>query len=426
MKRLLGVFNRNERNDDREFLLIQDNNRFDIKECSGAGDKKKYGNYRLIKKRNGIIGTGKSSGDGVFDFRYGPVTGGINECGMLHLYTYGERILSVEIDASYKHRGMEKRMTGKTPEEAIGTAEKICGNFAVSHSLAFSSSVENALGIKTDETVNRLRITALEMERIYNHLYVIEKLAAAAAQKVLSSHLSAMFEEALRMNKILFNMRYIMNYNLIGGVKSIPGLNTINKVLDWTEKLSDSFSTIYTYSMESGNFLDRLHLTSVLKPETAFGIGVTGPALRASGAVEDLRINNSLITELQVQHKEEGDSLSRMEVRAGELLNSLDIVKNQLKYIKTSHARKNTESGNIPNTDGKTGKSGSGTGASESPSGIIVYYTEINDGKISYVFASTPSLFGFKAFSETITGHIFTDFPFSLESFGVHFADLAR
>ncbi|NOY07397.1 MAG: Ni,Fe-hydrogenase III large subunit, partial [Spirochaetes bacterium] len=412
-----------------EFLLIQDNNRFDVKECSGNSDKKKYKNYRLIKKRNGIIGTGKSKGDGVFDFRYGPVTGGITECGMLHLYTYGERILSVEIDASYKHRSMEKRMTGKTPEEAIGTAEQICGNFALSHSLAFSASVENALGIETGETANRLRITALEMERIYNHLYVIGKLASAAAQKVLASHLSAMFEEALRINRILFNMRYIMDYNLIGGVRFIPGLNTINKVLDRTEKLSDSFSTIYTYSMESGNFLDRLHLTSVLKRETALEIGVTGPTLRASGEAEDLRSNNNLITGLQVQHKKEGDSLSRMEVRAGELLNSLDIVKNQLKYIKTYHAGKTRESGNILNTDSKTGKtdnSGSGTGASESPGGVIVYYTEIKNGKISYVFASTPSLFGFQAFSETLTGHIFTDFPFSLESFGVHFADLAR
>ncbi len=98
---------------------------------------------------NGLIGTGSSKGEGVFDFRYGPFAGGFAEAGVFHLHTYGEKILSVEVDLSYKHRGIEAWMAGRSVGECVNASEAVAGNFAFAHSLAFCRAVQRI----PDETV---------------------------------------------------------------------------------------------------------------------------------------------------------------------------------------------------------------------------------------------------------------------------------
>jgi len=135
---------------------------------------------RLLEERGGPVGNGRTTGDGVFDFRYGPFVGGYPEAGLFHLYTYGEKILSVEADFSYKHRNIEGSMVGRSIGECASASETVAGNFAVAHSLAFCRAVEAALALPVPRRAERLRLVGLELERIYNHLLVTARLAAAS------------------------------------------------------------------------------------------------------------------------------------------------------------------------------------------------------------------------------------------------------
>ena len=181
MKKLLGITNYNN----MEKFLFQENGTISI---VNSKDFVKPPNYNLIKNRNSIIGTSTISGDTVFNFRYGPVTGGVAEAGIYNIHTSGEKILSVSIDLSIKRREIESLMQGKNIEESLKLSESVCGNFGFSHSVAFTRTIEKISNIEVPEFVKICRVICMELERIYNHIYVIAELAKGAAQKVLTSH----------------------------------------------------------------------------------------------------------------------------------------------------------------------------------------------------------------------------------------------
>lgn len=410
MKKLLGIINYKN----MEKFLFQENGTLSLVDSK---DFIKPQNYHLIKNRNSTIGTQIVNGDTVFNFRYGPVTGGVAEAGIYNIHTSGEKILSVTIDLSVKRRKIEDLMKDRTIEEALRLSERVCGNFTFSHSVAFAKSVEKISNIEIPEFVKLYRVIGLELERVYNHIYVIAELAKGAAQKVLTSHLQYIFEECLRINKYFSGTRHFTGFNKIANVGKILTTEEINKILLKIEEIEKRFKYLYEKSLESGNFLDRLHNTGIISKEKALEIGLTGPSLRASGIGEDLREFDNYYDLIKIPVKQEGDSLSRMEVRAEEIFISINLIKQSLNRL--------TEIETIQKID-YTLKDGNGFECVESPSGTICYYVAIKNNKIEYCYIVTPSLFGFQAIAESLVGQIFTDFVFTVESFGVNFADAAR
>ena len=388
-----------------------------------SGDEWITGQLKLVADRDTGIRGQEVFGDGVFDFRYGPVTGGIIESGAYHLFTYGERILCVNVDWSYKRRNLESSAIGLGLQDALNVAESVCGNFAFSHSLAMSRAIESALSIEISPQLRKVRIIALELERVYNHIYVISQLASAAAQKVMVSHLQAIYEDLLRLNNDFFGSRFLRGFNGISGTTRPFNDEALIHLSRRLGNLSDRFEYLYERALESENFMDRLHDTATLDSDKAEKIGVTGPTLRATGVREDFRLQDPDYEGLRCATSQMGDSLARMEVRAEEVFESVEIISDMSGELKELR-----DSGIAPGAGNKSALDGSGSGIGycESPSGLLAYIVELQRGKISSVYAATPSIFGFKAITESLVGNIFTDFPFAVESFGAYFADAAR
>ena len=327
-------------------------------------------------------------------------------------------------------------MIGLTVDEALIRAEDICGNFAFSHSLAFARAVESALHLEISPQLRKMRVIGLELERIYNHLFVISQLASAASQKVMTSHLQSIYEDLLRLNSDFFGSRFLKGFNGIAAAKNPVNVDALVHLLRRISALSDRFEYLYARALDSKNFMDRLHDTAKLDSETAMETGVTGPTLRATGIREDLRLHDPDYEGIRCATSQMGDSLSRMEVRAEEVFESVEIISDisgELKELSRLELApvgipSGRDSGIEPADGGANGfdGTGSGIGYCESPSGLLAYHVEIENGNISSVYAATPSLFGFKAITESLVGNIFTDFPFAVESFGAYFADAAR
>ncbi len=401
--------------------LMYDGKDFTI-DCSDKINLDSFPNYDIIKNRDSVIGKSEFFGEGVFVFRYGPVTSWIVEPGVFHIYTYGERILGMNIDVSYKSRSIELKLIGLNPLEAIPFVENICGNFSFSHSLAFTNAIENILGIELNPIIKSYKIIALELERIYNHLYVFSQLANAAAQKVLTSHVQFLFEESLRTNFIFSRSRYLKKLNSIGKLNFYPEKKILNIIQERVSELNSELKILYARTLESKNFLDRLHATSIISSEYALNNSLSGPSLRACGIKEDLRLHDKFYEDLNIPTISFGDSLARLEVRIEEISESIKIINDKIDFIDKV---KNL----VPFEEAKFSLeniSGSSIGAVESPSGIIANYVELQNGKIKNIYISTPSLFGFNAIKDSLPGMIFTDFPFSVDSFGSFFADAAR
>jgi Ni,Fe-hydrogenase III large subunit len=354
----------------------------------------------------------------VFDFRYGPVTSGLREAGCFHLYTYGERILQASVDIRWKQRQIEQAMSGAGLQEGLARAEHVCSNFGISHSVAFSRAAEMALDIVPGSATIRWRTLLLEAERIANHLYQIYRLSLAAAQKVLAVHLSALFENALRLNQLLTGSRHLLGINAVGSWSKQPNLPDAQTAIAGYRQLADSFQRLYERSLANFNYLDRLHDAGTLTARQAQELGLTGPSLRACGVEDELDAGDEHRVDLPVITQNEGDALARMEIRAAEIVGSSIFLADQLETI----------GGWPPDSPEQhpARETGNGCGVTNSPSGALAYYLQIRDNRVVRAFIFTPSYPGLHAVSIALEGLIFTDFPFVFDSFGVHFADAAR
>jgi len=414
MKLLIGIIATNE----GEQLFVLNNGLPALVKADGNHPEKMYSNYSILKQHPLKINDEPMSGPGVFRFRYGPVTSGVREAGCFHLYTYGEKILRATIDVSWKQREIEKAMQHKLPETVLLMAEKVCSNFAISHSIAFSRAVEMALGINSSLLTKNWRTLLIESERIYNHLHLIYKLASSAAQKVLAAHVGALFEDALRLNENISGSRYLMGVNNIGRLNHTPAMSDIQKVAQGYRELAERFTKLYKHSLANYNYLDRLHSAGTITPALAEELGLTGPSLRACGIKDNLNDATEHLISLPVITKNQGDALARMEVRAEEIVNSCRYL---VDHLRASDSW-NDDKEKVPELT-KTG--GTGYAVVNSPSGALGYYVKADEGKVQNVGIFTPSYPGMHAVSRVLEGLIFTDFPFVFDSFGVHFADAA-
>ena len=85
-------------------------------------------------------------GGQAFEFPFGPV----RQVGVESLYyglvTSGEEVVDLYLFTWHKHRGLEWRLQGKTPEQALFLAERTEGLSAVAMTWALAAAAEAATG----------------------------------------------------------------------------------------------------------------------------------------------------------------------------------------------------------------------------------------------------------------------------------------
>ena len=294
-------------------------------------------------------------------------------------------------------------------KDALLLIERLCGTFSVAYSNAFCSAVEESIPARAEA----IRIIALELERIYNHIHAIQRLTTAASQSVAAAQFSALEEDVLRLNAKLFRHRYSFGLNIPGGVRRDIDTEILpDKIKD----IKIEFDKLVEQLITSKIFIDRLHNTAILNVEDIIRLDTIGIPARASGVGRDVRGFNSTYTDtpFRVAVEEDGDALARMMVRVAEIRNSVEIIK----FLAE----------NLPQTELKTDVDASGFlyGRSEAPPGDVLTALEVKNGIIKWAGIRSPSTINYPAFAVAIEGNIFTDFSFGIESFGLSFADSDR
>ena len=369
---------------------------------------------------------GRVEGYGVFEFPYGPVSWGVPEAGAFGLMTYGERVLKVFPRVNFKKRGVERAVLGRAPEDALLFVERSAGNFSAAYSTCFATAVEDSLGLEVPSEARWIRAVAMELERIYNHLYVFGRLAEAASQNVAATQTHALRERVLRLNSRHFDHRYLFGINSIGGVRRDLPKDERRALATEVRLVAREFSEIVQYFLSSRIFLDRLQGTAKLTRRDALGLGAVGPAARGSGVQWDDRMTfplepyDDIYVNLETDDGE--DTMARTMVRVREVESSTIALRELLDRM--------------PSDGTKTGSGGrrtdvSGAGFSfcrvESPSGDLIHVVQLDgSGRVSNLHVRPPSLVNWLPFARSLEGTVFTDFQFAFESFGLSFADSDR
>ena len=358
-------------------------------------------------------------GYGTFTFPYGPISMGVPESGRFDVRTYGERVLELTPVGGFKARGIARAVVGARVVDAALRIERTVGNLSAAHVAAFLAAAESATQATVPTVELWCRALAQELQRVYNHLHVLARLAEAASQNVGAAQTHALAEEVLRLQARAFGHRWLFGALLPGGpsrrLEPADRRDLGTKLL----RLGQEFDRLWELFVESRIFLDRIQGTCPVPRGEAVAWGAVGPTLRASGVPWDDRLRVPVLpyTDLFVElaTERDGDALARLLVRARELRASLLLLEQLLDRWPSAGASEDPAAAPVAPARG--------IGRVESPSGDLVYDVTVQGDTVVALGLRTASQANWPAFAHGMREAVFTDFHFAFESFGLAFAE---
>jgi Ni,Fe-hydrogenase III large subunit len=361
-------------------------------------------------------------GYGTFTFPYGPISMGVPESGRFDVVTYGERVLELAPLGGYKARRALPSLAGASVVDAALRIERVAGNLSASHVAAFLAAAESASGVAVPLRELATRALAQELQRIYNHVHLLARIADAASQNVGAAQSHALAEEMLRLQGRLFGHRWLFGALLPGGPARRLDAPDRRRLADDLGALARWFDELWELFLDSRTFIDRIQSTCPVSRDLAVHWGAVGPTLRACGVPWDDRLRvpvapyDNLFVALPTER--DGDALARLLVRVQEVRASFLLIEQMLERWPADAGP--LEAATPPVAPGR------GLGRVEAPSGDLLYDVAVSGRTVAAVFARTPSDANWPVFARGMRGAVFTDFHFAFESFGLVFAETDR
>ncbi|WP_298327547.1 NADH-quinone oxidoreductase subunit C [Haloactinopolyspora sp.] len=352
-------------------------------------------------------------GPGVYEIPVGPVHAGLIEPGHFRFSVVGETILNLKARLWFVHKGLEKLFHGRTPDDAVELAERISGDTAVGHTLAFCLAVEDALGLTVSAEAQAARGVLLELERLYNHVTDIGALCNDVGYGIINAQTGRVREQLLRINETVTGHRLLR-----GAIR--PGDTTLRRPPDpgVLAGIAADVAEIVDLALAQSVVRERFTATAILTRAQARDIGTLGYVARASGLDTDARRDHPsspLGPAFAVHTETGGDVLARFTVRATEVQTSARVIAELLTGAGESATEASPRpAGTVP---------ASGVGIAEGWRGTIVHRVELGpDGRLSRVKVVDPSFFNWPALPVALTDTIVPDFPLVNKSFNLSYA----
>lgn len=364
---------------------------------------------------------GHVAGEGVFTIPYGPVRSGVFEAVQYLVETPGEDIPHLRTRVYHKHRGLELAFEQRTPEDGVLMAERVEGVASVAHAMAFSHALEQLAATEAPRPATLIRVLHAELERIANHLDSMVRHSEAAGQAVAYARLSLHKERVALLRARLCGHRFGRNVVIPGGVNG-PPLISGPEVLSALSSLEGAILADIRELMETPSFLDRLRGTGVLPVEVAEAHGALGPVGRGSGLGHDVRHTHpyGAYPELGWEPAgaaQAGDALARQRVRVEEVRTSFHLARQAADEL----SEEPVNEWRVPLHVGD----GAALGWAEAPQGEVLYWVEVEAGRLRRVKPRSASFHNLALFHQTFRGDILTDFAFIEASFGLSIAGVA-
>jgi len=351
-------------------------------------------------------------GAGVYEIPVGPVHAGLIEPGHFRFSVVGETIVRMKARLWFVHKGIERLFEGRDAWSAVDLAERISGDSAVCHSLAYCQAFEEASGLGVSSRTQELRAVLLELERLYNHVADIGALCNDVGFGLAQARALILRERLLRLNADVSGHRLLRNGITPGGasLRRLPRANELAGISTQVHDLVD-------LALSNTIVVDRFTGTAVLPINEAREIGVLGVVARASGMTYDARYSHPFLAppaEFSLATHETGDVLARFLVRRDEIGASLSLLAEL-----TDRDGPLEVSGSRPDK----GAVGSGSGIVEGWRGTVVHRLEIDSfGTLRRVKVVDPSFFNWPALSVALADTIVPDFPLANKSFNLSYA----
>jgi Ni,Fe-hydrogenase III large subunit len=358
-------------------------------------------------------------GDDVYQLAVGPIHAGIIESGHFRFHLVGDRILHLDAQLFYKHRGLERAAEGKTLDEGLAYVSRACAACNVANGVAYASACEEALGLVPTSELRRARTILLELERTWSHLNDIAAISAGVSLAAGNNSFAALTERARRLNAALTGHRFLFHTVRVGGSELRLDEELVRAARDELASINTAARCGWRELLFNSSFQDRLPDVGVVTAVHAERLGAVGPGARAAGCAEDVRATNALLAYEGflpvVPDRPAGDVQARLEQRALELWQTFGILDGLLdRPIQPAACGPGADQRPI------------GVGRVESPRGATSCVVERRGDRIERLRLRTGSYANWPVVAYAATDNLLPDFPLINKSFELCYACVDR
>ncbi|RKX71852.1 NADH:ubiquinone oxidoreductase [candidate division WOR-3 bacterium] len=291
------------------------------------------------------------------------------------LIVEGEKVVGLEINIGYNHRGHEFISQRKTFDQVTFLVERICGICSDSHPFAYVNAVEDLAGIEIPERAKYIRTIVGELERIHSHFLWVGLAGHFIGYNTVWMWVWRYREPLLDLCELICGNRNHYAINKIGGVRRDirkEDYPAIERVLNELEEKTLMFTNAI---LDDPVIRARLEGVGILTREQAIAYSVVGPTARGSGVAIDVRKDDPYaaydLVPWDIIVFDEGDVLAKAKVRLLECLESIKIIRGCLEKMTEGEIEVRVDE--IPR--------GEGIGRHEAPRGEVFHYVRSDGGK---------------------------------------------
>ena len=273
-------------------------------------------------------------GEEIHEVAVGPVHAGVIEPGHFRFNCIGERVLNLEIQLGYQHRGIETLLTQVDAKRLPVLAESIAGDTTVGHSLCMAQAIEALSSAKPDSGARIIRTIDLELERIQNHVGDLGALSGDVAFLPPANYCGRMRGDFLNMALLLCGNRFSKGFIRPGGVLFSMDNEVRNILMERIIEIKPQVEHVIDLLFSTSSVRSRFEDCGAVSRSDAEKLGLVGPAGRACGISYDVRrcFPTEHYNKLDIPENAEptGDVYARAKVRADEVRQSIDLIQSML------------------------------------------------------------------------------------------------
>ena len=248
----------------------------------------------------------------------------------LDLVVQDEHVVDVLPQIGFVHRGLEKLVETRDYNQFIYVAERICGICAFGHSMGYAETIEKLMGVEIPERAEYLRVSWHELSRVHSHILWLGLAADAFGFESLFMHCWRLRERVLDVFEKTTGGRVIFSACQVGGVRCDMDSSALGDMRATLGGIRQEYAQICKAFLDDVSVRNRTAGVGCISKDDALTLSMVGPFVRASGVPYDVRAFGQgaygKLSEFTPITSEAGDCYGRMEVRAAEVLQSIDII----------------------------------------------------------------------------------------------------
>lgn len=242
----------------------------------------------------------------------------------------GERIVRARPVIGYMHRGFEKLAEHRDYRQIMALVNRHDWLSGFANELGVALAVEQMLEMEVPERAQWIRMLMAEWNRVLNHLMFIGSYALELGAITPMFYAFREREDIQHLLEAATGGRLHFTYNQVGGVKiDLPAgfLRESERLVGvMRQRMPDYFDLVHCNEIFRGRTVN----VGPLPVDVATSIGVTGPALQATGLAEDARVTEPYLqydkVEVEVPVGANGDAFDRFDVLLRRIVASIDVI----------------------------------------------------------------------------------------------------